>query len=201
MKPARCCWQLACALSVLRLGVARAEDAAAPRERPGRPDSSAAPQQRRERMHAEPERLRAAMEQRRHVGKLKAEIERELAQETPNRELLQKKLEELAESRAERGRARKLVLSHELGPSAQQPEVRRELERHARAVARLERIKYLAATERSGASRKRLLERVARMSELEERRHHHRVRALLYPTPGLAGSVPVPSGTPSAGLP
>jgi len=201
VKYARCCWQLACALSVLPLGVAQAEDGPEPRERPSRPESSAMPHARRERMHEQIDRLRAAVEQRRHVGKLKAEIEHELGQETPNRELLQKKLEELAESRAERRRTRQLSLAHELGPSAEKPEVRGELERHARAVARLERIKFLAATERSGDSRKQLLERVARLSELEERRYHQRVRALLQPAPGPADSAKAPSSSRSAGPP
>ncbi|MFZ5891346.1 MAG: hypothetical protein ACOY0T_09870 [Myxococcota bacterium] len=171
-----------------------------PRERAPRPELSAEPQERRremqERLRDRLEHLRELRAQRRRRDELKAELDRELSKDHPNAEALKRKLEAFAQTRDERRRERRTILSHRWGASAERAEVREELVRHARTQARLERLRLVAATERSGVRRQRLLERIERLSKLESQRHERTMQALVPPPSAASAAPPGSAGAP-----
>ncbi|MGC4088593.1 MAG: hypothetical protein QM756_11990 [Polyangiaceae bacterium] len=162
--------------------------------RPAASDFGSLREQRMRDLQGHAERLRHFREQRRHVEELKSDIDREIAAPQPNKEQLQRKLEEYRGSRDERRRQTQFLLQHRYGDQAQSPALRAELARHARLVARLERIRFLAATERAGAQRKRLLDRTETLRKAEDERHRRALASLL-PAPS-----PSAAATPSASV-
>lgn len=94
-------------------------------------------------------------------------------------EEIRQKLAELKEHSADLQRERRRSLHQRWGASAQKPEVKAELERHGRTLARLRRMQFLAATERQGEARAKLLERLGRLVNLERGRHERAMEALV----------------------
>lgn len=149
-------------------------------------------EQRRLEMHDRFEQLRKRRIQRVRVEQLRKELDAELAKDKPDRAALQHRLAELAETRSERGRQRQLSIRRRWGSVVDREDVKAELERHARNQARLERMKFVAATERSGAARTRLLDRIKRATDAEGERHQRKMQALTAPSAPAAPSGAAP---------
>ncbi|HET9932575.1 MAG TPA: hypothetical protein VFQ35_17855 [Polyangiaceae bacterium] len=138
------------------------------------------------------DQLRKLRAQRQHAQQLKRDIDAELAKENPDRAVLAQKSAEYAEIRADRRRDRLLSIRRRWGTLADRPDFNRELERHARTQARIERLKFVAATERSGAARTRLLERINHLAELESERYQKTMQALTEQSRAEDASVKAP---------
>ena len=146
------------------------------------PDSSALRDQEREQRRAERrarfDQIRAQRARSRQLEQLKNEIDGELAKEKPDRALLQQKTAEYVAARADRSRDRQHAIRRRWGTHADRDDVKRELERHAKTQARIDRLKFLVATERTGAARTRLLERLKRVADLESERYEQTMQEL-----------------------
>lgn len=176
-----------CIMAAL-LGTAQAQEAAPSTPPDARPLGAEVRERHRLEMRDRFEQLRKRRVQRARAEQLRSEIDGELAKDKPDRAILQQKLAELAETRAERRRERQLSIRRRWGTLADREDVKQELERHARNQARLERMKFLAATERSGVARTRLLERLKRAQEAEAERHQRSMQALAPPNAPAAQS-------------
>jgi hypothetical protein len=93
-------------------------------------------------------------------------------------EELRAKLKDMEEHRPEMRRERRRALAARWGKTASDARARPELELHARYMARIRRMQFLAATERSGEKRKALLERLSKLRDLERGRHERAMQAL-----------------------
>jgi hypothetical protein len=120
------------------------------------------------------------------------------------RDELAKKLAELKATRAERRARHRSALVEQLGARLNVPEIKAELELHARREAELARVTFLARNARSGAAREQLLARAAKLSEREQARHTARMQQLASagaaPSAGASPAPPSasPPGAPSA---
>lgn len=108
---------------------------------------------------------------------------------------LARKWRERAATREERRAKHRAQLLREVGKNSSQPAVAAELVLHARRVAELARIEFLAQNARTGAERDALLARVARLTEKESSRHRQALKKLLgsVPAPSASGASPAPS--------
>jgi hypothetical protein len=80
-----------------------------------------------------------------------------------------------------------MALRQRWGHSMAKDDVKAELERHARRLARLQRLEIVAATERSGAPRERLIDRLGKLRDLENTRHERAMKTLV---PGAPAADP-----------
>jgi hypothetical protein len=117
-------------------------------------------------------------------------------------QLLQK-WAELSATRRERRDRHRAELMREVGPRLSDPAVKAELALHATRVAELGRAEFLAQNARTGATREKLLARVAKLSEHETTRHRARLAKLLAAAPSAASATPAASAAtkPSGGAP
>lgn len=112
------------------------------------------------------------------------------------REELAKKLAELKATRAERRERHRSALVQQLGARLNVPEIKAELELHARREAELSRVTFLANNARSGAAREQLLARVTKLSAREQARHAARMQQLANAATAPSGSAaPRPAGS------
>lgn len=155
-------------------------------------------EQRRQERRARFEQIRAQHARRRQLEQLKHDIDAELTKENPDKALLEQKEAEYAAARADRSRDRQRAIRRRWGALADRDDVKRELERHAKTRARIERLKFLAATERTGAVRTRLMERLKRVAELENEKYERNMQELTgrpqNPSPDLPTAAPSESG-------
>ena len=112
----------------------------------------------------------------------------ELKNGNPHPEELKKKLEELRTLRDDRRHEQRAFLHRRWGHDVGKPVAKDELERHARRLARLQRLEVLAATERTGDARKRLIARIEQLRALEEKRHEEAMKKLLPDAPPAVAS-------------
>jgi hypothetical protein len=103
---------------------------------------------------------------------------------------LPKKLQELNEHSDEIRRERRRTVHARWGATAIDARGKSELELHGRRMAQIRRMQFLAVTEREGEKRAQLLERLARLKDLERGRHE---RAMAV----IATGKGAPSGAPS----
>ena len=89
------------------------------------------------------------------------------------------KLRDLREHSAELRRERRRSLHARWGQAATSAKAKAELALHGRRMAQIRRMQYLAVTERSGDERAQLLERLARLKDLERGRHERAMQALV----------------------
>lgn len=117
------------------------------------------------------------------------------------REQLAQKLAELKATRAERRERHRSALVRQFGARLNVPEIKAELELHARREAELARVAFLARNARSGDAREKLLARAAKLAEREQARHAARMERLQAaagaPSAGLSAQ-PAPSAPPAA---
>lgn len=101
-----------------------------------------------------------------------------------------------AATRHERQVRHRAQLLSELGGQLDNPAAVAELKLHARRVAELGRIEFLAQNARQGASRTQLLARVAKLRARELARHQKRLVTLTgRASPGLSASAAVPGAS------
>jgi hypothetical protein len=152
--------------------------------------SAATPEQ-RERLERRLEELRTRIEARREererVRALLRDVEEGLRSGAVDRE----KLRQFWAARQERQRERRENVKRRWGATLDHPEARAELVKHAERMAKLRRLSYIAATERTGAEQRALLARIARLMKLEQDRHEREFGK-------LAGTSAPPAAAPSA---
>jgi len=143
-------------------------------------------------------RERQAEMKARHERAKKIEVDLETAIQSKDSDPTETKklLDEYRELRRDRQRDHRLKLHRRYRTELKRDEVKGELERHARRMARLVRLEALIATERKGAPRQKLLERVKALREAEAGRHE-RLMVSLVPTPPAAP----PAGDPAEPAP
>lgn len=116
---------------------------------------------------------------------------------------LEKELQALRESRKERRQQHQLALKERWGASLAAPPVRAELERHERRMAKLNRLSLLAETERQGAAKDKLVQRIDQLTARENERHERKMTDLEStagsprpgnPPPTVKASVDLPAG-------
>jgi hypothetical protein len=110
------------------------------------------------------------------------------------------KMQDLREHSAEVRRERRRTLHARWGGTALEPKAKEELALHARRMAKIRRMQFLAVTERKGEKRTLLLERLARLKDLERGRHERAMQALVgaqVPAP----EQPAPSGSAKVAAP
>jgi hypothetical protein len=113
---------------------------------------------------------------------------------------LARKWRERASDREARRAKHRARLVHEYGARLTLPEVKSELALHARRLAELSRVEFLAQHARAGADRERLLSRVSKLRETEQRRHQRAMERLMAVRAAAAASAP-PSAAPAASAP
>ncbi len=165
--------------------------------RPG--SSSGMPEGMQERMAKLRERQAEMKERHERARKLDGELHTELHQKNPDAAALRKKFEEYKELRKDRQRDHRLTLHRRYRTALARPEVKQELERHARRSARLRRMEMVIATERKGADREKLLLRVTSLREQEDKRHDQAMTNLA-PSPASA-TPPTPAADGAAEAP
>jgi hypothetical protein len=115
-------------------------------------------------------------------GRLARQRERafDFALKNPNTspEDLRAKLKELQEHPDDMRRERRRHLHARWGATALDPRAKPELEQHARRMARIRRMQFVAATERTAEKRAELLERLSRLRDLERGRHERALQAI-----------------------
>jgi hypothetical protein len=107
-------------------------------------------------------------------------------------------LQDLREHSAEVRRERRRSLHARWGEAALGPKAKEELTLHARRMAKIRRMQFLAVTERKGEKRTLLLERLARLKDLERGRHERAMQALVS---GQEPAKTAASGSAKAGAP
>lgn len=190
---------LVLALALLPLGVAsalRAEPpAAAPSRDAGRPPAQAL-RQRLEQLQAlhaatspsgsaQPPRATAAPRPSASSG-------------SPAAELAQKWADLVASRREHRDQDR-AALRRQMGARLQDANVQAELALHAKRVAELQRLEFLARNARSGAQREQLLSRIAKLVERELTRHRKHLGGLA-PVPSASSASSATSVPPAPGV-
>jgi hypothetical protein len=98
------------------------------------------------------------------------------------------KMQDLREHSAEVRRERRRAAHARWGQAALGPKAKEELAAHGRTMAKIRRMQFLAMTERTGEKRTALLERLARLKDLERGRHERAMQALVADLPKLAPS-------------
>lgn len=79
--------------------------------------------------------------------------------------------------------------------ASQRSDVKAELSEHGRRLARLDRLKFLVATERKGEERTKLTAKLAQLRELEEARHERAMQGLTaVPEGATVAAAPAASG-------
>jgi hypothetical protein len=101
---------------------------------------------------------------------------------------LARKWSELAATRLKDSNQERAALIKGVGARLQDPRVQAELALHTKRVAELQRLEFLARNARTGSQRDKLLGRIAKLVELEARRHRRH----------LARLVPLPSASAAA---
>lgn len=101
-------------------------------------------------------------------------------------------------SRQARGERQRAELARQVGAKLNDPELRAELELHARRVAELARLEFLAQNARDGAERERLLTRIGKLSAREDERHRRRLARWSAPSSAPSASAAASSAAPSA---
>jgi hypothetical protein len=154
--------------------------------------------QMRERMEQLQGRGQEMRERHERANKLSSEIAEQLRKGNPHPDELKKQLEELKGLRDERRHEQRAFLRQHWGSAIHKPDVKDELERHARRMARLQRLEVLAATERTGDQRKKFIDRIEKMREQENKRHEEAMKKLvpegaLSPDGSASGTPPAPS--------
>jgi hypothetical protein len=89
------------------------------------------------------------------------------------------KMQELREHSAEVRRERRRTAHARWGQAALDPKAKEELAVHGRRMAKIRRMQFLAMTERTGEKRSALLERLARLKDLERGRHERAMQAMV----------------------
>lgn len=100
---------------------------------------------------------------------------------------------EVASSRHERRERHRAALVNQLGARLQDPTVRAELGTHAKRLAELNRLQFLAANARSGEARDKLLARIQKLQARELARHQRQLTKLtggVTPAPSSSGAAP-----------
>jgi hypothetical protein len=135
-----------------------------------------------------------------------AKLEEQYGSPSPKADVLKKELQHWNSLREDRRRQSREAAQEHWGSSfvrwqdaAQSPPVRAELSQHAKRVARLERLRFLVATESKPADRARLAQKIARLVELEEGRHQRAMRALADAKPDSAPGAPAPASAAAGG--
>lgn len=106
---------------------------------------------------------------------------------------LARKWAEVAASRLERRERHRAALVGQLGARLQDPAVRAELGTHAKRLAELHRLQFLAANARSGEARDKLLARIQKLQARELARHQRQLAKLtgnVAPAPSSSGAAP-----------
>jgi hypothetical protein len=152
--------------------------------------------------------MRESRDRRVRVQTSQRELLEALRREKVDPAELKQKLSAFEALRSERRREQRARLHSRYGTAVTRPEVKSELEHHARRLARLQRMEVVAATEREGKAKQTLLDRIQNLRTLEETRHR-KVMQELVPNVGdlkLHGGVPLkprgvaaPSGAPTPG--
>lgn len=110
---------------------------------------------------------------------------------------LERRWRNFTASRSERRERHRSELVKELGPRLQDPRVKAEVQLHARRLAELNRLEFLANNARSGGQQAGLLKRLALLREREELRHRAKLAELVAVPVGSASGAPVPAPAPS----
>jgi hypothetical protein len=107
------------------------------------------------------------------------------------------KMQDLREHSAELRRERRRSLHARWGEAATSDKAKEELALHGSRMAKIRRMQFLAVTERKGDKRTALLERLARLKDLERGRHERAMQALASEKPtGPAASSAAKGNTP-----
>jgi hypothetical protein len=142
------------------------------------PLGSAVSPEQREKLRTRLEDLRARLEEKRQdrerVRALLRDVDEGLQRGAVDRE----KLRQFWAARLERKREHQENVKRRWGATLDRPEARAELVKHAERMAKLRRLSYIAATERSGAEQRALLARIARLMKLEQDRHERELGKL-----------------------
>ena len=165
-----------------------------------------------------------AGEARQDLAKARAEFRgglRELSDEVRDgkvkKEEIKDRLAKLHESLKDRKKAHQEAIKERWGDALAKPDAKEELRHHARRMAFLNRALLLAATERTGKDKDKLVDRIQKLIDKERERHEHamdRIKsspgtataAASGATPGnetapAAAKAGVPSATPAAAKP
>lgn len=97
-------------------------------------------------------------------------------------------------SRLARREQRRAALTQELGQLAANPDIRAELQLHARRVSDLARAEFVAQNARSGKQRDEALARIAKLKEREAARHRQKLARLVS---AAQNATPAPSAIPA----
>ncbi|HET9953398.1 MAG TPA: hypothetical protein VFQ61_02780 [Polyangiaceae bacterium] len=154
----------------------------------------------RDRMEQMRERIREARERREHVRTATHDLDEGLRKGDMKREDLDKRIDEYKKLRAERRLEHRAEIFRMWGLGLSQPEVKAELEMHARRMAKLRRLEILVATDRKGEKRKKLADRIDQLREREKERHHTAMVKLL-PARAAAASAVAAASVPNPALP
>lgn len=111
----------------------------------------------------------------------------------PNKDELKKKLDEWHAARDERRKDHREHLISRWGKALHKPDVTSELRRHSERMARLARMEEIVGTEKTGAERQKLLDRIDKLRNNENERHQKAMERL-----SSASGAPAPSGVASA---
>ncbi|MDQ2644083.1 MAG: hypothetical protein M3020_09730 [Myxococcota bacterium] len=107
------------------------------------------------------------------------------------------KMQDLREHSAELRRERRRSLHARWGEAATTEKAKQELALHGSRMAKIRRMQFLAVTERKGEKRTALLERLARLKDLERGRHERAMQALAAEKPtGPAASAAAKGSAP-----
>lgn len=149
----------------------------------------------RERMDRMQDRSHDLRERHERALTLSHDIREQLKNGNPHPAELKKQLEELQSMREDRRRDQRMSLQRRWGRGIRSPEVKDELERHARRLARLQRLEVVAATERAGDGRKKLIARIEALRTQEDKRHEEAMKKLVPDAPPAADASTAPGGS------
>jgi hypothetical protein len=155
----------------------------------------------RDRLDRLRERGLEGRQRRERAAELRKSIDEQIKSGNPHPDELKKQLEELKSLRDDRRYEQRAFIRRHWGRAMHKPDVREELERHARRLARLQRLEVVAATERTGDQRKKLIERIEKLRTQENERHEEVMKKLVPegPTPEpSASAAPAAAPTPSS---
>lgn len=124
----------------------------------------------------------------RHFRAMQDDLRERFRAEKPDKEELKKKIAEWHEARDDRRRDHRARLMSRWGKTLAKADVNDELRLHARRTARLARMEEVAATEKAGDARAKLLERIEKLRKAEDERHKRAMERL------ASGAAPVASG-------
>jgi len=110
-----------------------------------------------------------------------------------SKDKVKERMAELEKNRAERQKRHREELREHWGPKLNNPAAIQELNHHARRVAMLNRMLVLLETEHKGKDKDKLVERVEKLTELENARHEKKMAQL-----SVQASADTPSGSAAA---